>query len=164
MEVFKMLPEGTRCELIENKLYMSPAPSSLHQRIIYRLVGQYYAHLEKTNLGEFLPSPIDVFLNEKNAFQPDIVFISQKNASIVKDDGVHGAPDMIIEVLSKGTKNFDVTKKKKAYEQAGVKEFWLTEPSTKVCSGFKLEAGKFKGLGSQKAKLTSPLLKHTFKI
>ncbi len=164
MEVFKMLPEGTRCELIDNTLYMSPAPSSAHQKIIHKLNGQFYILLEGKSIGELYPSPIDVFLDEKNAYQPDLVFILNENLEIIKENGIHGTPDLVIEVLSKGTKDFDLTKKKKVYEKTGVKEYWVIDTKTKISIGFQLVDKKFKDLKKEKDQFTSPLLRHTFKF
>ncbi|MFM9840154.1 MAG: Uma2 family endonuclease [Cyclobacteriaceae bacterium] len=164
MEVFKMLPEGTRCELIDNTLYMSPAPSSSHQKTIYKLTGQFYLLLEGKSIGELYPSPIDVFLNEKNAYQPDLVFILNENLEIVKENGIHGIPDLVIEILSPGTKNFDLGKKKKVYEKAGVKEYWVLDNKTKISLGFQLVGKKFEEFKKEKNQFTSALLRHTFKF
>jgi len=164
LEVFKMLPEGTRCELIDNVLFISPAPISQHQKISFQLSGQLYALLAKIRSGEAFAAPIDVFLDQKNAFQPDIIFIRNENLSIIKEEGIYGAPDLVIEILSPGTKNFDRTKKKRIYEKSEVKEYWVVDPLTKICTGFKLVDKKFIELGSENSKLVSPLLKHTFKI
>lgn len=165
MEVFKMLPEGTRCELIDGIIYISPAPTTSHQGTLFLLTGQFYNFLNKTKKGEVYISPIDVYLDDrKNAFQPDLIFISNENLSIIKEDGIHGTPDLVIEVLSKGTKDFDLTKKKKVYEKAGVKEYWVLDTKTKISLGFQLVDKKFKELKKEKNRFTSLLLRHTFKF
>jgi Uma2 family endonuclease len=164
MEVFKMLPEGTRCELIENKLYMSPAPSTPHQRLVSTLAGLFFNYQNKSKKGIYIISPIDLFLNSKNAFQPDLVFILNENLEIVREDGIHGAPDLIVEVLSKGTRSFDLGKKKTVYEKSGVKEYWVVDSSTQICTGFRLVGKKLEEFCSEKGKIVSSLLRHTFKI
>lgn len=165
MEVFKMLPEGTRCELINGTIYMSPAPTSTHQKIAFRLIGQFYNLIEETSIGELIPSPIDVYLeDQKNAFQPDLAFVLAENAAIIREDGIYGTPDLIIEILSPGTKNFDLTKKKKIYEKTGVKEYWVIDPQTKVSIGFQLVEKKFQEFKKDKSKIVSLLLRHTFKF
>ena len=164
MEVYRILPEGTRAELINDTLYMSPAPTTKHQKVIFTLAGQFYAYINEKKNGEVLISPVDVFLNEKNAVQPDIAFIANENISIIKEDGIYGAPDLIIEILSPGTESFDKKTKRDRYEKAGVKEYWIVDPKTKECSGFGLNKKKFAPIKKEKGKLTSPLLKHTFKF
>jgi Uma2 family endonuclease len=165
MEVFKMLPEGTRCELINGIIYMSPAPTTSHQRISFTLSGQFFKLINEKKIGEGFASPIDVYLdNKKNAFQPDIIFVSNENSSIIREEGIYGAPDLVIEILSPGTENFDLTKKKKVYEKSGVKEYWVIDTQTKICTGFQLVNKKFVEFKKEKSKLTSALLHHTFKI
>jgi Uma2 family endonuclease len=164
MEVFKMLPEGTRCELIDKTLYMSPAPSMSHQGLVSTLAGLFFIYQNQTKTGRYYVSPVDVYLNDKNVYQPDLVFILNENLDIIKEDGIHGAPDLVIEVLSKGTKDFDLGKKKKVYEKAGVKEYWVLDNKTKISLGFQLVGKKFEEFKKEKNQFTSALLRHTFKF
>src|SRR5574337_107390 len=114
MEVFKMLPEGTQAELINNRLYMSPSPIGKHQRILRTLFRSIDTFSSKGKLGEVFFAPFDVFLDEtENAVQPDLIFIASANLHIVDDDGViHGVPDLLIEVLSPGNSDHDTIIKK----------------------------------------------------
>ncbi len=164
LEVFKMLPEGTCAELIDNSLYMSPAPTLSHQDITGTLYSSILVYLRKKKIGKVFISPIDVFINRDNAFQPDIVFVATVNFSILKEDGIYGAPDLVIEILSPGTKKLDLTKKKDAYEKAGVKEYWVVDPVTKEVLGFHPIKGKYVEFKKEKSKLSSSLLKRVFKF
>ena len=68
MEAFKLMPEGTLCQLINNILIMSPAPTSYHQStsgIIYEKISEI---AKRQKLGKVFYSPIDVYLNDKNIF------------------------------------------------------------------------------------------------
>lgn len=158
-----MLPEGTRAELIQGTIFMSPAPLVNHQQVITVLLSEIYYFVSQSELGEVYTSPIDVFLNENNAFQPDIVFVSTGN-KILEDDGIYGAPDLVIEVLSPGTSKTDLTKKKTVYEKSGVKEYWVVDPKTKLAIGFQLVKGKYQEFKKEKGKLSSNLLKQVFKF
>lgn len=164
LEVYRMLPEGTRAELIHGTIFMSPAPLRNHQKVITVLLSAIYNYVSQNELGEVYTSPFDVYLNEDNAFQPDIVFVSTDNEEILKDDGIHGAPDLIIEVLSPGTSKSDLTKKKPVYEKAGVKEYWVVDPKTKIATGFQLVKGKYQEFKKEKSKISSNLLKQVFKF
>ena len=159
-----MLPEGTRAELINGILYMSPAPTTDHQETSITLSSRIFHFVTKKKLGKVYASPIDVYLNENNSFQPDIVFISKENNSIVKKSGIHGCPDLVVEILSPSTKKFDLVKKKNVYETSGVKEYWIVDPETKECTGFQLKKGKFEDLKKEKGKIVSSLLKTSFKF
>lgn len=162
LEVFNILPEGTLAQAINGKIYMSPAPSLSHQKVIVSLIGQIYNYLETRKSGSVFMAPIDVFLDDDNIFQPDIVFVSTENNSILQDRGIFGAPDLVIEVLSPGIRSVDLVTKKKIYERSGVKEYWVVDVTTKECIGFQLKAKKFSEFAREKSKLSSSLLQHVF--
>lgn len=158
MEVFQMLPEGTLAQLINNQIVMSPAPSDAHQKIldkIYRRLGDY---VENKNLGETRTAPYDVYLNRRNAYQPDIVFVANENLHKIKENGLHGGPDLVIEILSPATWRTDKEDKKDEYERSGVKEYWLVDPADKTTEGFQLVNGEFQPLFSEPGKISIELL------
>ena len=164
IEVFEMLPEGILCQVIENVIYMSPAPFYEHQRLIIIIASKIHEFVTAGNLGECTPAPVDVYLDENNAFQPDIVFIRKENLGIIKAGKVNGSPDMIIEILSKGSKEFDLGKKKTAYEKNGVKEYFAVDQKTKEVQGFYLKNNKYESQPKVKGKIISKLLKKTFRF
>jgi len=161
-----MLPEGTLAELIDNRLFMSPSPIGKHQRLITRLTIQLGNFIDSEKLGEIFVAPFDVYLDETaNSVQPDIIFVATRNISIVNDDDViHGVPDLIIEVLSPGNPEHDTVTKKNLYERFGVKEYWIADPATKSTIGYQLEKGSYKKLNSEKGKIDSILLGHSFQF
>ncbi len=155
MEVFHLLPEGTLCEIIENQLYMSPAPNRKHQKLSWVIVKAIGEYIEKEKLGEIYYAPIDVFIQPgRNTFQPDIVFVSTENASLLSDRGIEGAPDLVVEILSEGNKQHDTVKKKAVYERCGVKELWYVDPMKRYTYGFILEKGKYRAIGKPSKMLT----------
>jgi Uma2 family endonuclease len=166
MDVFKMLPEGTLAELINNRLYMSPSPKGRHQRLLTQLILKFGNHIESMQLGELYVAPFDVYLDEEqNAVQPDIIFISSENLNIVNDDDViHGVPDLIVEILSPGNPDYDKVIKKELYERFGVKEYWIIDPATQETTGYQLKNGSYQQLKSLAGVIDSPMLKKQFKI
>jgi len=163
MQVFKMLPEGTLAEVIENVLYMSPAPNPFHQRILLRLSSGLDNYILENALGEILIAPVDLYLDEtSNAVQPDILFFSRKNPLVVNKSGLHGVPDLIVEILSPGNKEHDLVKKKLLYEKFGVKEYWIIDPETKLSTGYALKETAYRPIGEHKDKIDSPLLGSIF--
>jgi Uma2 family endonuclease len=136
LDVFRMLPEGTLCEVIDNVLYMSPAPKYTHQRLLGLFFRKIANHVEERKMGEAFISPVDVYFNDLlSVVQPDLIYVSNENRTIMNEDGYfYGAPDLIIEVLSKDKKRDTVTKKN-LYERAGVKEYIIANPeNTKTIS------------------------------
>ncbi|MEJ0103230.1 MAG: Uma2 family endonuclease [Bacteroidota bacterium] len=165
VEVFKLLPEGVHCQVINNAIYMSPAPNFEHQEVVSEIQNGIFNHVKKNKLGKCVQSPIDVFLDDENVFQPDIIFISSDNLSIIKDDGkVHGAPDIVVEVLSPGNANDDKVKKRKVYESCGVKEYFIVQPSSKEVISYYLVKDKFEPIDKVKGKIVSKFLKRVFRF
>lgn len=162
MELYEILPEGLLCEVIENILYMTPAPHFFHQEISSELHFAIVGELKKNDSGKCVAAPIDVFLDSENAFQPDIVFIAKENLGIIKDGRIRGAPDLIIEILSPGSEKNDKIIKRNVYERNGVKEYFIVEPKTKEVITYYLKGKKFEKQTSKNGKLKSLLLKKTF--
>jgi Uma2 family endonuclease len=162
LEVFKSLPEGTLVQLIENNLVMSPSPKDLHQRLVTKLTSKLEHYVEHNGLGEVRVAPYDVYLDRKNAYQPDLIFIANENLHKIQENGLHGAPDLVIEVLSPGTAKYDKGKKKTVYERCGVKEYWIVDPATKATTGFVLQDKKFIELEPATGSMQLQLLNITF--
>jgi Uma2 family endonuclease len=162
LEVFQNLPEGTRAQLINNQIIMSPAPSDQHQDVldkIYRRLGDF---VEKNSLGKTRVAPYDVYLNQRNVYQPDIIFIANDNLDKIKTNGFHGAPDLVIEILSPATWRVDKEDKKYEYERNGVKEYWMVDPADKSTEGYQLVRGEFQSLPSEKGEISFRLIPCTF--
>jgi len=157
MEVFNSLPEGTRIQLIENNLVMSPAPLDRHAAIIFELTGELRDFIKKNKTGKARVAPYDVYLDAKNAFQPDIVYVSNERTHLIKPNGLHGAPDLVIEILSPSNSKYDLQDKKDVYERSGVKEYWIIDPEDNSTTGYYLVGDEyhefFKGVGRIESKL-----------
>ena len=131
MEVFNLLPEGTLCEVIDNTLYMSPSPTTDHQRILFDLAYQFRSAITNTGLGEVFIAPCDVYLDaEQSVVQPDIIFIKNDRKSIIQRKGIYGSPDLVIEILS-SNKNYDKEKKFDLYERNGIAEYIIVDADSK---------------------------------
>ena len=124
------LPEGQRAELINGVVYDMVPPNYMHQKLLQRLCQKIANHIDsKKGNCEVLPAPFAVFLNEddKTYVEPDISVICDK--SKLTEAGCNGAPDFIIEVASPGSRKLDYGKKMILYSDAGVREYWIVDPS-----------------------------------
>lgn len=126
-ELFNMLPEGTLVQLINDKIIVSPPYTAAHQLMVGFIATELYGFVKRNKLGKTYLGPLDTELNKKNVFQPDILFISNERKNIIKEDRIYGAPDLIIEVLSKETIKYDEGEKKDCYIKYGVKEYWMID-------------------------------------
>lgn len=135
------LPDGQRAELIDGQMYMMAPPNTTHQRISYALARKIsdYIDRKKGNCEVFL-APFAVFLNrdDKNYVEPDISVICDKNK--LNDKGCNGAPDWVIEIISPSTSRMDYGIKLFKYRTAGVREYWIVNPSTRIVNAYDFES------------------------
>jgi Uma2 family endonuclease len=163
IEVFQMLPEGTLAELIDNQLYMSPSPKIKHQAVLNEINFQLLHHFKDNRTGMVFISPLDVYLdNDKNVVQPDLMIILNQTMHILKDDCIHGVPDMLMEILSPGHEKHDLTLKKELYERFGVKEYWIINPDNKLAMGFELKNEAYQLIAEDTGQINSKLLQASF--
>jgi Uma2 family endonuclease len=131
-------------EIINGKEIMSPSPISKHQIIVLELCGVFIEHTRKNNLGKVLISPLDVIFEAGiNRVQPDLIYISNENKGIIKD-WIRGVPDLLVEVVSKGSFYMDTVDKKEMYQKYGVKEYWIVFPEYDTIEVFSLENDNYK--------------------
>lgn len=128
-------------ELIGGRIVaMSPRPAVVHTRIsgnIYNLFSQYL----KGKKCEYFPDGVDLYLSDKEQYIPDGMLVCDPEKT--KHDGVHGAPDLVVEILSPGTAKNDRIHKFSVYERFGVKEYWIVNPEGKSVEQYLLKDGRF---------------------
>lgn len=133
--------EELRNEMLNGKIVaMSPRPAVNHNRVIGNIFYAVMGYLRGKSCEPFADGT-DVYLTEKDRVVPDVMIICKKE--IIKRNGVHGAPDLVVEVLSPGTEKRDRGYKKDLYEKSGVREYWLVEPETKTVEVYLLKEKKF---------------------
>ncbi len=135
--------DGRQHEVVHGTLHMSPSPRYQHQKIILRLSSLIEQFARETGAGEVIIAPFDVVLSEHNVVQPDLMFISKEQRSILTDRNVQGPPDLVVEVLSEGNRKYDEEVKRKLYEQFGVKEYWIVDPELESIKVYYLEGDRF---------------------
>ena len=121
-------PDGQRAELIDGNIYMMAPPTTRHQLLAFSLARKIADYIDK-NKGkcQVLLAPFAVFLNEeKNYVEPDISVICDPDK--IDDDGCHGTPDWIIEIVSPESRRMDYMIKLFKYRSAGVREYWIVDP------------------------------------
>ncbi|MCB0519845.1 MAG: Uma2 family endonuclease [Lewinellaceae bacterium] len=136
--------EDAYYELINGHIVRKSAPTLQHQETSILLSSKMLNHALTKKLGKVFTAPTDVYLDEFNHVLPDIFFVSNKNSKILdyQEGVVIGVPDLIVEILSPGTMGNDRFDKKKAYENAGVQEYWLVDPNNKAVEVYQNEKGE----------------------
>lgn len=131
-------------QLINGKEVEMPSPLIKHQkvsRLLQRIIEDF---LLQNGLGELFNAPLDVIFEEGiNRVQPDLIYISDENKGIIKD-WIRGVPDLLVEVVSKGSFYIDTVDKKEIYQKYGVKEYWIIFPEYDTIEVFSLEDEGYK--------------------
>ena len=82
----------------------------------------------------------DLYLTEEDRFVPDVMVVCDRDK--IRRDGVHGAPDLVVEVLSPSTMRNDRMHKKEVYQACGVREYWLVDPENRTIEQYLLREEK----------------------
>jgi Uma2 family endonuclease len=154
-EHYAALDDGQRYEIIDGVLYaMAPAPNWSHQRSVSRFFKWLSIHVEDTNQGEVLFAPFDVELAPDAVMQPDVMVVLNAHRDKIISSHMVGAPDLVVEVLSRSTAKHDRHEKRKAYARAGVPEYWIADPIARSIEVLILEGGVYHSQGVFKGQET----------
>lgn len=133
---YRAMPEdGKRYQLIEGDIIMAPAPNTFHQIVHGNLFFILKSYLVRSPLGTLFGAPCDVYLDDQNVYQPDLLFVTRDHAAYIEHDGIHGAPDLVIEILSASTAGLD-RRKRGHFAAAGTIEFWQIDPALRQIQRF----------------------------
>lgn len=138
VEDYLQLEEEIKCEILDGELIITPAPLITHQKTVGLLYQKLVAFVNLHQAGELFFAPVDVYFDQENVYQPDLVFVSTPRTSIIQEKGIMDTPDLIVEVISPSNSYIDRYTKKTKYEQFGVKEYWIVDPANQTLEVFAL--------------------------
>ena len=128
-EDLQALPDDRfRHELIDGEHIVSPSPIVKHQRVAFNIAFAISAFVRTRRLGEVFMAPLDVLFSRFDVVEPDVLYVSAKNANRLLERYIDGAPDLVIEVLSPSSRRIDKVRKLRLYDAYGVEEYWLADP------------------------------------
>ena len=131
--------EDTRpTELIDGKVITMPSPSITHSTVVENIHAIFRSYLKGSKCRTF-SDHVDVYLTNKDQFVPDVTVVCDPDR--IRADGIHGAPDLVVEVLSPLTAKNDIGYKKNVYELCEVKEYWIVNPFSLTVEQYVLESG-----------------------
>ncbi len=165
-DLVAMFPDedGVRRELIDGEIFVTPSPLVRHQRLVWRLTLSIGSHLEAhPEQGEAFASPLDVVMTPYDVVAPDLLVILRAQLDILTAKHIHGAPGIVIEILSPSTRKRDLTIKRQLFDREGVREYWIIDPDRNTVAVYRRGAdGSFPLAITLDAKndetLTTPLL------
>ncbi len=135
--------DDKRYEIIDGDVYDMTGPTLDHQVISGELFRQIANFLEDKPC-RVLHAPFDLMLARQNKKAEEITTVLQPDIMVVCDEkkitqqGVFGAPDLVVEIISPSTASRDNILKRSIYEKAGVKEFWLVHPVDRLVRIYRL--------------------------
>ena len=138
VEDYLQLGEESWFQLINGELVMSPSPSLKHQITIGKIFRILDDFAHSINALAVL-SPIDIYFDNKNVYQPDALLVSNERKNILSERGLEGAPDLIVEVLSVSNSKYDRYEKREKYHEFGVLEYWIVDPNNETVEVFELQ-------------------------
>ena len=150
LEDYLALPEDQRVEIIDGVFYDMAAPDLIHQ-IIADEVRIYFGDFIRKNDGKCIavtsPADIQLFCDNKTIVQPDVFVVCDREK--LTRQRVHGAPDLIVEVISPGSRRMDTQLKLEKYKCAGVREYWIVFPEDRKVLVYLFEKAKGKKIGEE---------------
>lgn len=138
------MPEDRRVELIDGVIYDLASPTWSHQISIGEIAWEIQSYIKSQNGPcKVIPSPFDVQLDcdDKTMIQPDLMILC--DFSKRDEQGIKGAPDFVLEVLSPSTRKKDMNLKCSKYKNAGVREYWMLDCETKTLIVYDFEHENF---------------------
>ena len=162
-EDFLTFPDdGKRHEIIDGEHYVTPSPNTKHQTVSMNLTGAIAIYLRQHPIGAVFAAPFDVVLSNLDVVEPDLLYISRERANVLTTQHVRGAPDLVVEILSPGTRRTDEVTKRKRYEHFGVLEYWVVDPELDTIKMYRRIEGAFARVSELSMEhhdaLTTPLL------
>lgn len=124
--------DGRRYEIISGQIVVSESPGWEHQVVSGHVLRLTDGWVERHDLGEVVPGPVAIVLDEANVVLPDIVYAATANLANIGEGRYHGAPDLIVEVISPTSRTHDAVTKMFRYASCGVPEYWLVDPTTRT--------------------------------
>ena len=129
---YMSVPGDKRYQLLDGEMILAPSPTNRHQTIVLQLTILLREFVAANALGKVWLAPFDVVLSDYDVAQPDILFVSNERSNIVADANIQGAPDLVVEILSAGTAEYDRGYKLALYGRHGVREYWLVDPDAET--------------------------------
>ncbi|MDZ4781229.1 MAG: Uma2 family endonuclease [Planctomycetia bacterium] len=146
-EFFEQVEDGQKADLIDGVIWMA-SPDSLDaddvQGFIRSLVHTYIA--AKGIGGRVCGSRVAFVLNESNAPEPDLAYLTPERYAAQHGKRVKGPPDIAVEVTCEDSRSRDYEAKFRLYEQFGVQEYWIVDLENSRAEFFVLKHGRFEPL------------------
>lgn len=143
-EEFLALPEtNLPVQLLNGEVMELTAPELDHQDVVGNIFV-LFKQIVKTYGGKAYVSPVDVYFDQLNIPQPDVLWVApDSKCQPVGTQRLSGPPDLIAEALSPGTARIDKRVKFRLYEKYGVRECWIVDSRDRLIEVWQHKDGLF---------------------
>jgi Uma2 family endonuclease len=139
--------DGNRYEVIDGELYVTPPPLEPHQGAAGALYRHISPYVHERRLGKIYFAPLGVVLDDENGVQPDLVYVSSERQGIIVERGIEGAPDLVVEILSRSTQARDRGVKMRRYAAAGIPHYWIVDVRARALETYRLRQQGYESIG-----------------
>jgi Uma2 family endonuclease len=143
LELIPEEQEGDRHELIDGELVVTPVPVMKHQIVSMNLIRHLDRHIVTGELGMVFHPPTGIRFTPDNLLVPDICFVAQDRLHVIGPKTIDAAPDLVVEILSPGTRRRDLETKQALYARFGVQEYWVVDPDAETVTVLALVGDRY---------------------
>ena len=139
-----LVKEHEKADLLDGVIYMASPETPRGNRLELWLAHLMDGYAEELGLGEVFVSRVAFRITEKRGPEPDVAFLAKRRLGLVREGFVAGAPDTAVEIVSPESVERDYVTKRRMYEEAGVREYWIIDPGARRATFLRLHRGKFR--------------------
>ncbi len=150
--------DGQRHEIIDGVHYVAASPFLNHQSILANLLFQLYTQIDQHGRGSVFPAPTAVQLSAHDIVEPDLLVVVAEHRSYLTEPKVDGPPDLVVEVLSPSSRSRDREQKLHLYGRAGVGEYWIVDPQSRLVEQYRREGDALVASGTFGGRISSDRL------
>jgi Uma2 family endonuclease len=152
--------EDQKADLIDGVIYMASPENIDANDLFVWLLTLINLYARKKKLGRVFGSRVACRLDDKNAPEPDIVFVGAKHQDRIRRGGVDGPPDLVLEIVSPESVERDYDKKRRQYQRFKIPEYWIVDEEEQKVTLLRLNArGKYRDVPPRKGVFHSKALR-----
>jgi Uma2 family endonuclease len=143
-EFYRLVPDGQKADLLKGVIYMASPDSIRSNDLTGFLSALMRMYNEAKDIGgRVFVTRVAFRLTKYSAPEPDVGYVRPERVHLITAAGVKGGPDVGVEVVSRDSRSRDYGVKKRAYEKAGVSEYWIIDPLKNHAEFHRLQDGKY---------------------
>jgi Uma2 family endonuclease len=124
---YMKLPEAEfGIELIDGVVLPRQSSTYLHSQSLTELM--FRLRDDQDMRGGYWTLTLDLYISPYNVFAPDLMFFLPDNQPGPDEAPVTRMPEIVVEIISEETRYRDTIRKRSAYAERGIAEYWIVDP------------------------------------